>query len=108
MSKASAQGSRPKTRYQTRNWREYERELIARGDLTVWISPNLAWHGSGGPGQRGRPPVFTDAAIQAVLMLKVLYQLPLRAAQGMAGGLIRVAGLGWRVPRYSTLSRRQR
>jgi hypothetical protein len=36
-------------------------------------------------GRRGRPRIFTDAAIQAVLTLKVLYQLPLRAAQGMAG-----------------------
>jgi hypothetical protein len=39
----------------------------------------------------------------------VLYQLPLRAVQGMAGGLlIRLAGLGWRVPHYSTPLRRQK
>ncbi|ONH81254.1 IS5 family transposase [Roseomonas mucosa] len=107
MSKAPTQGSRPKTRYRTRNWREYDRGLIARGDLTVWISPELAWHAEG-TGRRGRPQVFTDAAIQAVLTLKVLYQLPLRAAQGMAAGLIRLAGLDWRVPHYSTLSRRQK
>ena len=78
------------------------------GDLTVWISPDLTWHGSAGTGRRGRPPIFTDAAIQAVLTLKVLYQLPLRAAQGRAGGVIRLAGLDWRVPHYSTLSRRQK
>ena len=107
MSKAPTQGERPRTRYQTRNWREYDRGLIARGDLTVWISPDLTWHASAGTGRRGRPPVFTDAAIQAVLTLKVLYQLPLRAAQGMAGSLIRLAGRGWPVPHYSTLSRRQ-
>jgi hypothetical protein len=52
--------------------------------------------------------VFTDAAIQCVLTLKVLFQLPLRAAQEMAGSLIRLAGLGWRVPHHSTLSRRQK
>ena len=108
MSKALAQGNRPKTLYRTRNWREYDRGLIARGDLTIWISPDLAWHASAGTGRRGRPAVFTDAAIQTVLTLKVLYQLPLRAAQGMAGGLIRLAGLDWRVPHYSTLSRRQK
>ena len=65
-------------------------------------------HASESTGRRGRPPVFTDAAIQAVLTLKVLHQLPLRAAQGMAGSLIRLAGLDWRVPHYSTLSRRQK
>src|SRR5919107_5586251 len=99
---------RPRKRYRTRNWREYDRGLIARGDLTVWISPALPWQGSEGTGRRGRPRVFTDAAIQAVLTLKVLYQLPLRAAQGMAGSLVRLAGLSWRVPHFSTLSRRQK
>jgi hypothetical protein len=74
----------------------------------VWISPDLAWHAVKDTGGRGRPREFTAAAIQAVLTLKVLYQLPLRAVQGMAGSLIRLAGLDWRVPPYSTLSRRQR
>jgi hypothetical protein len=74
----------------------------------VWISPELAWHPAERRGKRGRPPVFSDAAIQAVLTLKVLYQLPLRAAQRMAGSLIRLAGLDWLVPHYSTLSRRQK
>ena len=108
MSNAVAQGGRPKTQYRTRNWREYDRGLISRGDLAVWISPDLAWHAAEGTGRRGRPQVFTDAAIQTVLTLKVLYQLPLRAAQGMAASLIRLAGLDWRTPHYSTLSRRQK
>jgi len=95
MSKASARGERPKTRYRTRNWREYDRELIPRGDPTVWSSPDLAWHAVEGTGRRGRPPTFSDASIQAVPTLKVLYQLPLRAAQGMAGDLIRLSGLDW-------------
>jgi Transposase DDE domain len=108
MGEDAAASGRPRKRYQTRNWREYDQGLVARGDLTVWISPDLAWHGLEGTGRRGRPQVFTDTAIQAVLMLKVLYQLPLRAAQGMAGSLIRLARLDWRVPHYSTLSRRQK
>jgi hypothetical protein len=108
MSKETVQGGRPKTRYRTRNWREYNQGLIARGDLTVWLSSDLAWHAPGGTGKRGRPAVFSDAAIQTVLTLKVLFQLPLRAVQGMAGSLIRLAGLDWRVPHYSTLSRRQK
>ena len=74
----------------------------------MWISPDLAWHAAEGTGRRGRPPTFSDAAIQAVLTLKVLCQLPLRAAQGMAGSLIQLAGLDWRVPHYSTLLGRQK
>jgi hypothetical protein len=79
-----------------------------RKDLTTWISPDLAWHAAAGTGRRGRPPTFSDAAIQAVLTLMVLYQLPLRAAQGMAGSLIRLADLDLPVPHHSTLSRRQK
>jgi hypothetical protein len=106
---ATATGTeRPRKRYRTRNWHEYDRGLIARGDLTVWLSPDLAWHAPEGTGKRGRPLVFSDAAIQCVLTLKVLLQLPLRAAQGLAGSLLRMARLGWPVPHYSTLSRRQR
>ena len=108
MSKEAQQGGRPRTRYRTRNWREYDRGLIARGDLAVWLSPDVAWQAPEGTGRRGRPAVFSDAAIQCVLTLKVHFQLPLRAAQGMAGSLIRLAGLNWQVPHYSTLSRRQR
>ncbi|WP_426960180.1 IS5 family transposase [Muricoccus radiodurans] len=99
---------RPRKRYRTRNWREYDRGLIARGELTVWISPDLAWRSAEGTGQRGRPQVVTDAAVQCVLTPKVRYRLRLRAAQGMTGSLIRLAGLDWSVPHYRTLSRRQR
>ncbi|MFC7738074.1 transposase [Roseomonas sp. GCM10028921] len=59
-------------------------------------------------GRRGRPQVFTDTAIQTALTLKVLHQLPLRVAQGMAESPIRLAGSDWRTLHYSTLSRRQK
>jgi Transposase DDE domain len=107
MRKDAAGSERPRKRYRTRNWRESARGLIARGDLTVWLSPDLTWQAPAGTGRRGRPQVFSDAAIQCALTLKVLFQLPLRAAQGLVGSLIRLAGLGWPVPHDSTLSRRQ-
>ncbi|RYI35880.1 MAG: IS5 family transposase [Acetobacteraceae bacterium] len=107
MSKAPTQDGHPKARCRTRNWCEYDRALITRGDLTVCISPDVAWHAAKGTGKRGRLPVFLDAAIQCVLTLKVLYRLPLRAAQGMARSLIWLAGLDRLVPHYRTLSRRQ-
>lgn len=34
-------------------------------------------------GTRGRPPVFSDAAIQFCLLIKVLFKLPLRQTTGM-------------------------
>ena len=56
----------------------------------------------------GRPPVFSDAAIQFCLSIKVLFKLPLRQTAGMVASLLRLAGLDWPVPDFSTLCRRQK
>jgi len=59
-------------------------------------------------GKRGRQPVFSDAAIQTCLMLKALFGLPLRQTTGLVASLIKVAGLDWPTPDFSTLCRRQK
>jgi hypothetical protein len=38
--------------------------------------------------------------------MKCLFNLPLRQAMGMTQSLLRLAGLDWPVPDYSTVSRR--
>ena len=59
-------------------------------------------------GRPGRPAVFSDAAIQFCLSVKVLFKLPLRQTAGMVASLLRLAGLNWPVPDFSTLCRRQK
>lgn len=59
-------------------------------------------------GRPGRPPVFSDAAIQFYLSIKVLFKLPLRQTVGMVASLLRLAGFDWPVPDCSTLCRRQK
>ena len=48
----------------------------------------MAWHA---PHERrqGRSPVFSNAAIQFCLSIKVLFRLPLRQASGMVASLLR-------------------
>ena len=58
-------------------------------------------------GRPGRPPVFSDAAIQFCLV-KVLFGMPLRQTTGMVASILKMAGLDWPVPDFSTLSRRQK
>lgn len=67
----------------------------------------MAWLGTQ-DGSSGRPIVFSDAAIQACLMIKVLFVLPLRQTTGMMTSIVKLAGLDWPVPDYSTLCRRQK
>lgn len=59
-------------------------------------------------GRLGRLPVFSETAIQFGMSIKVLFKLPLRQAAGMVASLIRLAGLDWPVPDFSTLCRRQK
>ena len=59
-------------------------------------------------GKRGGQQDYSDAAIQACLTLKVLFGMPLRQTTGFVESLLRLVGLDWAVPDYSTLSRRQK
>jgi hypothetical protein len=52
--------------------------------------------------------VFSDAAIQFCLTIKVLFKLPLRQTTGMVASLLKMVDLDWAVPDYTTLCRRQK
>lgn len=100
--------NKPKpSRYRTTNWSPYNAALRKRGSLLVWLDKEMAWHAPN-EGRPGRPPVFSDAAIQFCLSIKVLFKPPLRQTAGMVASLLRLAGLDWPVPDYSTLCRRQK
>ena len=100
--------SKPKpARYRTTNWSTYNAALRKRGSLLIWLDKEMAWHAPH-EGRTGRPPVFSNAAIQFCLSIQVLFKLPLRQTAGMVASLLRLAGLDWPVPDYSTLCRRQK
>ena len=95
------------TKYKTRNCVEYNFSLKQRGSLSIWFDPQMAWE-AGASGRRGRQQTYSDAAIQACLTLKVLFGLPLRQTTGFMESLMKLVGLDWAVPDFSTLCRRQR
>jgi hypothetical protein len=95
------------TKYRTLNWAEYNLSLKQRGSLSIWFDPQMAWEAEAS-GLRGRQQTYSDAAIQACLTLKVLFSLPLRQTTGFVESLLRLVGLDWAVPDFSTLCRRQR
>jgi hypothetical protein len=94
-------------RYRRTNWSKYNAALCNRGSLLIWLDKEMTWHAPH-EGHPGRPPVFSNAAIQFCLSIKVLFKLPLRQASGMVASLLQLAGLDWPVPDYSTLCRRQK
>ena len=58
-------------------------------------------------GKRGRQQQFSDAAILTCLTLQVLFGMPLRQTTGFVQSLLRLVGLDWAAPDFSTLCRRQ-
>ena len=96
-----------KTVYRVKNWSSYNRALVARGSLTVWIDDCLwgQWYAQG-PSQRGAQFVYSDSTIAWMLTMRVLFGLPLRQTQGFIQSLLELMGLVLAVPDYSTLSRR--
>ena len=100
--------SKPKRAlYRTTNWSACNAALRKRGSLLIWLDKETAWHAPH-EGRPGRPPVFSNAAIQFCLSVKVLFKLPLRQTAGMVASLLQLAGLDWPDPDYSTLCRRQK
>jgi IS5 family transposase len=94
---------KPKPRYRVTNWREYNRALVARGAITLWIDEAVVagWRAAGGKGWR-----YSDMAILCALSLRAVFGLTLRQTQGFLHDLTRLLGLEITVPHYSTFSRR--
>ena len=95
------------TKYKTTNWSAYNDSLKQRGSLSIWFDPEMIWVPPP-RGKRGRQQSFSDAAIQTCLTLKVLFGMPLRQTTGFVESLLRLVGLDWTVPDFSTLCRRQK
>ncbi|WP_407258884.1 transposase [Klebsiella quasipneumoniae] len=73
-----------KQKFRITNWSTYNKALINRGSLTFWLDDGAiqAWYESATPSSRGRPQRYSDLAITTVLVIKRVFRLTLRAAQG--------------------------
>jgi hypothetical protein len=96
-----------KTRYRVTNWAEYDRSLVQRGDITMWISPATikAWKAKSS-GRRGAPRKFSDLAIETALTLRAVFRLPPRQAEGFLRSLLDLMDIDLEAPDHTTLSRR--
>jgi hypothetical protein len=72
-----------KTKYRVDNWAEYDRSLMQRGDITLWISPDAIDEWKPEPsGRRGGQRKYSNTAIETALTLRLVFKLPLRQAEG--------------------------
>ena len=68
-----------KTKYRVANWPAYNRALVRRGDVTVWVSSEAiaAWTPRRS-GRRGGQRRYSDLAIETAMTRRLLSHLPLR------------------------------
>lgn len=92
--------------YKTSNGPAYNEALKRRGSLTIWFDSEMSWDAVP-TARRDRQRTYSDAAIQTCLSMKLLFGMDLRQATGFVESLLRLVGLDWTVPDFSSLSRRQ-
>ena len=79
----------PKAQYRVRNWGDYDRGLVQRGDVRVWISAEALAHWKAAYDDTGwTAAVLSNLAGETVLVLGALYKLPLRQTEGFVRSLI--------------------
>lgn len=99
----------PKARYRVRNWAEYDRGPVRRGDIRVWLSEDAVagWRAAcrTTPGGQRR---FSNLAIETTLILGAVLRFPLRQTEGFVRSLLQIMALDLAVPDHTTLARRRR
>lgn len=99
-----------KQKFRVTNWHTYNKSLIHHGSITFWLDNEAiqAWYDSVAPSSRGRPQRYSDQAITTVIVIKRVFRLTLRAAQGFIDSIVALMDVPLRCPDYSCVSRRAR
>ncbi len=96
-----------KTKYRVSNWSEYDRALVQRGEITLWISEDAIASWKPAPtGLRGAQRKFSNHAIETALTLRLAFNLPLRQAEGFLRSVMSLMSIDLEAPDHTTLSRR--
>ena len=94
----------PKARYRVTNWPDYDRGLVGRGDLRLWIADDaLAAWAAPRRRTRGGQARFSDLAIETVLVLARAMVNPgvWRQAAACSSGLVTASPSRKRTPAIS-------
>ena len=96
-----------KTQYRVGNWAEYDRALVRRGDVTLWLTPDaIATWAAAGVGRRSGQLQYSDLAIETALTLSLIFHVPLRQTEGFLTSIFGMLGVDLTAPDHTTLSRR--
>jgi hypothetical protein len=97
-----------KPRYKITNRAKDNEALVNRGNLTFWISDEVIakWRHNNPDGLQGRPFLYSDLAIETLLTVRELYQLPYRTTEGFGKWMFGLMQLDLPVPDYTAPCKR--
>ena len=94
--------------YKILNWSKYNESLVQRGSVTFWFSEDAIrqWRHANAQPKRGHPFVYSDTAIECLLVLRELFQLPYRQTEGLGRSLAQLMEVEIEIPDYTSLAKR--
>jgi hypothetical protein len=97
-----------KSAYRVTNWKKYNESLVSRGDITLWFEEDViaAWEHANQEVKVGRPFTYSDTAIECLLALRELFQLPYRQTEGLGRALVKLMGAEVAIPDFTSLAKR--
>jgi len=97
-----------KAAYRVTNWKKYNESLVRRGDITLWFSEDViaAWEHGNAEVKVGRPFTYSDTAIECLLALRELFQLPYRQTEGLGRALVKLMQVDVAIPDFTSLAKR--
>lgn len=100
--------SAKKASYRVTNWKAYNESLVRRGDITLWFAEDViaAWEHANQEVKVGRPFTYSDAAIECLLALRELFQLPYRQTEGLGRALVKLMDAEVAIPDFTSLAKR--
>ena len=95
-------------KYKITNWSEYNKALINRGSITVWIEETSLkkWYSSKHTMVSGRPEIYSDDAILLLLVLRERFGLTFRSLQGFAQSILLLMQMVLQIPCYTQICKR--
>lgn len=101
--------NKPREKYKLSNWSSYNSSLKKRGSLEVWLSDELEkdWYYTGTQ-KPGGEQLYSDTCIEFCLTIKHLFNLGYRQMEGFVKSLIKLSGMGLKIPSYTQVQRRSK
>ncbi len=97
------------TRCRARNWSKSNQALVNQGSIIFWVRDraDCSWY-SEHRGARGRPAIYSNQAILALMIVKSVYGCAFRQLQGLMRDVLKMMDSGCVCPDYTTICRRAR